>query len=223
MEETLDAAPAETLAGSSPRQTDELAERVTAAASFEEEALLRRLQAGEDDAYRELIHTYGTRLLAVARRIMRTEEDARDCVQDAFLSAFRSIDRFEGKATLGTWLHRIVVNACLMKLRTHKRKPEELVDPGTAEFDRYGFRAGPTEIGNAGAESLLEREEVREQVRAGINSLPDDFRIVLLLRDIEELTTQETAEILETTTGAVKVRLHRARLALKKKIENLFE
>ncbi len=200
-----------------------MAEGVRAIGASDESSLLKRLQAGEDDAYRELLRIHGAPLLAVARRFMRNEEDARDCLQDALLSAFRSIDRFEGKAKLGTWLHRIVVNACLMKLRARKRKPEELVDPQLPEFDDYGFRIRPTEMASVSADELLEREEVREQVRKGINTLPENYRTVLVLRDIEEFNTAETAEMLGLTPGAVKVRLHRARLALRSQIESLFE
>src|SRR5215510_12491477 len=88
-----------------------------------EPKLLERLLAGDEQAYEELVRTYGGRMLAVARRFLPVEEDARDAVQDAFLSAFRSISSFEGHAQLSTWLHRIVVNAALMKLRTRRRKP----------------------------------------------------------------------------------------------------
>jgi RNA polymerase sigma-70 factor (ECF subfamily) len=191
--------------------------------SASESALVARLRGGEDDAYHELLRIHGGRLLAVARRLMRNEEDARDCLQDGLLSAFRSIDGFEGEAKLGTWLHRIVVNACLMRLRARKRKPEELTDPQLLEFDRYGFRIGPTEMAPTSADELLEREEVREQVRKGIDDLPENYRIVLVLRDIEELSTAETAEMLGMTPSAVKVRLHRARLALRKQLGSLFE
>jgi RNA polymerase sigma-70 factor (ECF subfamily) len=192
------------------------------AANSGELGLLQRLRAGEEDAYQELLRTYGGRLLVVARRFMRDEEDARDCVQDAFLSAFRSIDGFEAKARLGTWLHRILVNACLMKLRARKRKPEELIDPQTPQFDEYGFRNAPSEMSPLSVEDLLERGEVREQLRNAIDGLPENYRIVLLLRDIEELNTAETAEKLGMTPGAVQVRLHRARLALREQIGILF-
>lgn len=196
---------------------------ITCGPSRAESALVERLRGGEDDAYDELLRIHGSRLLAVARRLMRNEEDARDCLQDAFLSALRSIDGFEGEAKLGTWLHRIVVNACLMRLRARKRKPEELTDPQLPEFDQYGFRIGPTEMAPASADELLERQEVREQVRNAIEDLPENYRILLVLRDIEELSTVETAEMLGMTPGAVKVRLHRARLALRKQLGSLFE
>jgi RNA polymerase sigma-70 factor (ECF subfamily) len=191
-------------------------------ADLVEVRLVERLRAGDDDAYRELLQIYGGRLLVVARRLMRDEEDARDCVQDAFLSAFRSIERFEAKAQLGTWLHRVAVNACLTRLRVRKRKRQEIVDPQTAKFDEYGFRNGPSDLHPLSVEDLLEQEEVREKVLEAIDGLPESYRIVLLLRDIEEFSTAETAEKLEMTSGAVKVRLHRARLALKEQIGSLF-
>ena len=181
---------------------------------------LRR--SGEDDAYRELIEGYGGRLLSVSRRIMRNEEDARDCVQDVFLSAFRSIGRFEGKSRLGTWLHRITVNACLARLRSRKRRCEEPIDHLLSQFDRYGFLIGPTEASPAKADELIERAEVREWVLKAIDLLPENFRSVLLLRDIEEYDTADTAEMLEITPGAVRIRLHRARTALRTLIGSAF-
>lgn len=186
-----------------------------------EEALLARLRAGEDDAYRELLQAHGARLLSVARRLMRDEQDARDCLQGAFLSAFRSLERFEGKAKLGTWLHRIVVNSCLMRLRSRRSKPEELVDPLLPVFDEYGFRAGPTSMVPMGTHALLERAELRERLRQAIEGLSENYRIVVILRDIEEQDTEQTAELLGMTQSAVKVRLHRARLELRRRIGNL--
>lgn len=213
----MDTAP-ETAPAARPSRTDPS----PSSSSAEEAALLARLRAGEDEAYRELLESQGGRLLAVARRLMRNEEDARECLQDALLSAFRAIDRFEGHAKLGTWLHRIVVNACLMRLRLRKRRPEEALDSELPEFDDYGFRIGPMET-SASADELLERQEVRVQVREAIESLPESYRTVLILRDIEEIDTAETAELLGLTPVAVKTRLHRARLALRDRIGNLIE
>ncbi|HTF32220.1 MAG TPA: sigma-70 family RNA polymerase sigma factor [Myxococcota bacterium] len=91
-------------------------------------ALLARLRSGESAAFEELVRDHGARLLGVAKRLLRHDEDARDAVQDAFFSAFRGLEKFEGEARLSTWLHRIVVNAALMKLRTRRRKPEAPID-----------------------------------------------------------------------------------------------
>jgi RNA polymerase sigma-70 factor (ECF subfamily) len=194
--------------------------RVSAAASGgadapDERALIERLRAGDDDAYDELVRSYGGRLLAVARRFLRSEDDARDAVQDAFLSAFRSIDRFEGNARVSTWLHRIVVNASLMKLRTRRRKPEQSIDELLPGFLEDGHMEAPASPWRSVEADVAERSELRELVLRSIEELPDGYRNVLMLRDIEELDTEETAEIMGITPGAVKTRLHRARQALR--------
>ena len=188
-----------------------------------ESELVARLQAGDEAAFEQMVRTHGPRLLAVARRILRAEEDARDCVQEAFLSAHRSIGGFEQRSRLGTWLHRIVTNAALMKLRSRQSRPEEPAAVGAPSYDEHGFRVGPTQTNTATPEELLRRDGARKLVRSAIEQLPDGYRVVLLLRDIEGYDTRETAEQLQTTEGAVKVRLHRARNALREKLQSLFE
>ena len=177
--------------------------------------LVRRLKAGDEDAYATVVRTLGGRMLAVARRFLQDEDLARDAVQDAFLSAFRSIHAFDGDAQLATWLHRIVVNAALMKLRTRRRKPEQSIEPMLPAFAEDGHHAGrPVVAWTASAEEALLRREARERVRAAIADLPERYRAVLLLRDIEERSTREAADLLGITENAVKLRLHRARQAL---------
>jgi RNA polymerase sigma-70 factor (ECF subfamily) len=176
--------------------------------------LVARLQAGDPEAFEELVRTYGGRLLSVARRFVRNEADAQDIVQAAYLSAFRSLAQFERSCQLSTWLHRIVVNTALMKLRTRRRKPEGSIELLLPSFQEDGHHVEQFSEWGASADVLLEREETRATVRACIQQLPDNYRQVLLLRDIEELNTQEVAQMLEMTPTAVKVRLHRARQAL---------
>lgn len=181
----------------------------------EDAGLLERLRAGDEAAYEDLVRTHGGRMLAVARRFLPVEEDARDAVQDAFLSAFRSIDRFEGQARLSTWLHRIVVNACLMKLRTRRRKPEQSIEdllPGYLEDGHLERPPSPWRVPDLDG---AERRELRELILEAVRSLPDGYRNVLMLRDIEGLDTEETAGLLGISIGAVKTRLHRARQALR--------
>ena len=183
--------------------------------SFDDEALVSRLRRGDDDAFEELVRTQSPRLLQVARRFLRSEEDARDAVQETFVSAFRSIGTFESGALLSTWLHRIVVNASLMKLRTRRRKPEEDIEKYLPRFLEDGHQASPTTPWEDSADVLLERAELKALVRRLIDELPETYRTVLLLRDIEELSTEETAATLGITANAVKIRLHRARQALR--------
>ncbi len=180
----------------------------------DETRLLAALRAGDAAAYETLVRREGGRMLAVARRFLRQEEDARDAVQDAFLQAFRALPRFSGEARLGTWLHRIVVNASLMKLRTRRRQPEEPIDALLPVFED-GHHAEYVAEWRDGAEVLLERAETRAFVRECIDALPESYRTVLLLRDIEELDTHEAARALEVTPNVLKVRLHRARQALR--------
>lgn len=188
-------------------------------ADRDEESLVARLCAGEDAAFEELVRRYGGRLLAVARRFLPAEEDARDAVQDAFLSAFRAIGRFEGQSRLSTWLHRIVVNAALMKLRTRSRKPEVLIEDLLPGFLEDGHMAHPAVAWRKPADDAVEWAQLRTLVLDNIHRLPEAYRNVLILRDIEELDTEEVAEILGASPNAVKTRLHRARLALRGLLE----
>lgn len=182
--------------------------------SVGEAELVAALRAGEEWAFETMVRMFGGRLLAVARRFTRNEEDARDVVQSAYLYAFRGLSGFQAGAQLSTWLHRIVVNTALMKLRTARRKPEESIEALLPAFQDDGHHVERFSDWSAPADRLLEQKEARAAVRACIAQLPEKYRAVLLLRDIEELSTQEVAEQLAMTPTAVKVRLHRARQAL---------
>ena len=187
----------------------------------DEASLLAGLRAGDEAAYETLLRAYSGRMLAVARRFMGSEDDAQEAVQEAFVSAFKAMDRFEGDARISTWLHRIVVNACLMKLRTRRRRPEESIDDLLPRFAENGHLE-TSASGWEGADSLMVRDETRRVVRTAIERLPDAYRTVLLLRDIEEFDTEQTATALELTKAAVKTRLHRARQALRQLLEEQF-
>jgi RNA polymerase sigma-70 factor (ECF subfamily) len=190
---------------------------LSAAASdseIDEKGLIAALQAGQDWAYEVMVRLYGARLLSVARRLTGNDEDARDVVQTSYLSAFRAIRGFEGNCQLSTWLHRIVVNTGLMRLRSRRRKPEESIEDLLPSFQTDGHHVEQFSDWNTPADELLERAQTRATVRAAIQALPENYRTVLVLRDIEELSTLEVAEAMSMTQTAVKVRLHRARQAL---------
>lgn len=186
------------------------------AQEVDEATLVAALRSGEEWAFEAVVRTYGGRLFAVARRYTRCESDAQDVLQSAYLSAFRALHQFEGTSQLSTWLHRIVVNTALMRLRARKRKPEEPIDHLLPRFQEDGHHVERFSSWDVSADQLLEREETRATVRASIDQLPEAYRTVLLLRDIEEISTQEVADLLGVTPTAVKVRLHRARQALAK-------
>jgi RNA polymerase sigma-70 factor (ECF subfamily) len=176
--------------------------------------LVAKLKAGDDAAYEELVRRHGGRMLAVARRFVRDDETARDVVQDAFLSAFRAIRGFDGHAQISTWLHRIVVNAALMRLRSRQRRPEQSIEPLLPTFQEDGHHVEPVVSWADAGDRLLERLETRTLVRAAIADLPESHRVVLMMRDIEDLSTKEAADALGISENAVKLRLHRARQAL---------
>ena len=187
----------------------------------DEGALVAALRAGEAAAYEILVRTYGPRLLATARRILRDAALAEDCLQETFLKAFDKIDGFEGRSALGTWLHSILVNQSLMKLRKNKRERHEQIDDLMPQFDSNACRIEAPWSYLATPEELLEQDQTRALVQSKIDQLPENYRIVLQLRDIEEFDTETVAAMLGISPGAAKVRLHRARAALKVLLEPL--
>ena len=142
------------------------------AAPVAEDSLLARLRAGDESCFEELVRRTSPRLLATLRRMLRSEEDARDALQETFLAAFRALETFEGQSRLSTWLHRIAVNAALMKLRSSRRHPEESIDDLLPRFDANGHRvlepAGPA----VATEEVLDGERQRALVRRCIDRLP---------------------------------------------------
>ena len=161
---------------------------------------------------------------ALAKRILNGDTLAEDCVQESFISVMQKVTSFEGRSSFKAWLKRIVINNCLMKLRQQQRRSEINVDDLMPQFDNNDCRLDPHWQAVKTPETILQDCQNSEQILSHINQLPDDYRVVLLLRDFEELSTKEVAEILECTEGTVKVRLHRARCALKKMLEPiLFE
>jgi RNA polymerase sigma-70 factor (ECF subfamily) len=191
-------------------------------AVLDEANLLARMQAGDEAAFEECVRAYSGQLLAVARRILSHEEDARDAVQDAFLSAFKGIGRFEGLSRISTWLHRIVVNAALGRLRSRQRRPEMSIEDLLPHFGEGEHQIDPPAPWKATSVTILQQQELRELVQGCIRRLPETYRIVLLMRDIEGLSTEETAQMLDTTLGVVKTRLHRARQALRSLLDPYF-
>jgi RNA polymerase sigma-70 factor (ECF subfamily) len=181
--------------------------------------LVARLRQGDQAAFETLVRTHMGRLLSVARRILGNNEDAQDAVQEAFIRAHRSIGTFEERAQLGTWLHRILVNVALMRLRQRRRKPTDSIDDLLPSYAADGHQTVAT---RDWSDAVLERKETAAVVHAAIARLPDAYREVLVLRDIEERDPTETAEILGTSTNVVKVRLHRARQALRALLDREF-
>ena len=190
---------------------------------WNEESLVAALKAGDKQAAEVLVRSEAGRMIAVAKRMLGDHALAEDCVQDAFIKLFRNIQGFEQRSSLRSWVHRIVVNEALMKLRSKRTRGEAPIDELLPEFDENACRIeGPWQY-LATPEEIYARQDRRSLVLAKIDELPESYRVVLLLRDIEELSTREVADGLGLSEANVKVRLHRARSALKKLLEPLLK
>lgn len=187
--------------------------------AVDDESLVARLRRGDPAAFESLVRAHGGRLLSVARRFLGSNEDAEDAVQETFIKAFKAVSTFEERSQLHTWLHRIVVNTSLMKLRERRRKPHESIEDLLPTFTADGHQAIES---REWSDAVFERKETASIVRQAIEMLPHQHRAVLVLRDIEERDTAETAAILRTSTTVVKVRLHRARQALRTLLDSQF-
>lgn len=186
-----------------------------------QDLFLQRLKSGEEDAFRELVKTLGPRLLRTAEHLLADQAEAQDCLQETFLQVHQKIDTYRGEASLATWVHRILVNSCLMKLRGRNRSNASL-ETLHSEFDS-NCRLEPIWQFQQTVEEIVMQQDTREKVARHIKQLPDGYRETLILRDIEGYTTAEVCEMLSLSSSTVKVRLHRARAALKKTLEPYLE
>ena len=201
-----------------PIITSSVADRAAGSIS-DETVLLRRLQSGDSAAFEQLVKEHGGRMLATARRFFGNDQDAADAVQDAFISAFKAIKTFEGGSQLATWLHRIVVNSCLMRNRSRDRHPTVAIESLLPQFDSTGHHAHRVLAFRDSPFEKLASDETRQQVRQCIGQLPTPFREIIVLRDIEDFDTETTAQLLDVSIAVVKTRLHRARQALRTLLE----
>ena len=177
--------------------------------------LINGLINGDADSYRELVDCYWKSLNFLSRRVLGNAHDAADCVQEALIQVVKNIQGFERKSSLETWLRKIVVNQSLMKLRSRTGMREESLDELMHKFDDTGHYVQSYEGEPADLERLQESSEIREIVRKKMDTLPDIYRATLILRDVEGYSTEEVARMTNTTEENVKVRLHRARLAMR--------
>ena len=190
-------------------------------AGFDESALVAQAKAGDQNAFAELVNRYERKIYRLAKNITRNDEDAEDVLQDAFLKAYTHLDNFKGDSKFYTWIVRIAVNEALMRLR--KRKTDRSVP--LDEPVELGEETVQREIAvwEDNPEQQYSQEEWRRILDEAVDSLKPDFRTVFVVRDIEELSTEETAETLGISVPAVKSRLLRARLALRERLTRQFK
>ena len=166
---------------------------------------------------------YSVKMYAVARRFFNADDDARECLQKTFIQVFKNISFFNKNSTLTTWLHRITVNEALMMIRQKKRQNTTSLDEFTQHYNEYGERTVfgdhlNQKLGRS-IETMFEQKETKLSLNEIIYQLPEKYCNVILLRDIQEISTKETAETLEISEASVKTQLHRARLLLKAILE----
>jgi len=190
----------------------------------QETQLVQQAKAGDLDAFTQLVNRYDGKILRLAKHITQNQEDAEDVLQEAFLKAFTHLDRFEGGSRFYTWLVRIAVNESLMKLRKRRTGKEVSLDAPVDMGDGGDAQSLVREIAvwDDTPEKRYSHEEMRGILDQAIESLEPIYRTVFVLRDVEELSTEETAEALDLTVPAVKSRLLRARLQLREKLTKSF-
>src|SRR5437763_6307028 len=187
----------------------------------EELALVRAAKAGDISAFEQLVHRYDRNVFRIAQHITQNREDAEDVVQDAFLKAYENLKNFQEQSKFYTWLVRIAVNEALMRLR--RRRPERMVS--LDEEVKTEEDSMPREVADwsPNPEQLYNQAELRDILSRTIQGLPPGFRTVFVLRDVEGLSTEETAEALDLSIPAVKSRLLRARLQLRERLNRFFQ
>ncbi len=184
--------------------------------------LLRKIRAEEPGAFETFVDAFGDRIFGFSIRMCREREDARDVLQDTLLQAYRRLKDVEHPDALKTWLFRVAANACRMKRRKRKFEPDR--ELSLEELTPRDGSVGPTEIPDAAdlPDAEAERAEDRQRVQDAIRELPPPYRMVLVLRDIEQFTAPEVAEILDLPLSTVKMRLHRARLKVRDILESAY-
>jgi RNA polymerase sigma-70 factor (ECF subfamily) len=186
----------------------------------DESLLVDKAKAGDQQAFTDLVARYQRKIYRLAKNITRNDEDAEDVLQEAFLKAYEHLDSFEGHSKFYTWIVRIAVNEALMKLRKRRGDREVSLDEPVGLGEEEVKRE--IAVWEDNPEQRYSREEMQQILNEAVDSLKEDFRTVFVLRDIEEMSTEETAEALKISIPAVKSRLLRARLALREKLTRKF-
>jgi RNA polymerase sigma-70 factor (ECF subfamily) len=192
-------------------------------ASVSDEELVARARAKDFAAFEQLLDRYEDKIFRLAYRFVRNETEAKEILQDTFLSIWRKLDTFKGDSQFGSWLYRVAANTALMRLRSQRRHPEISTEELPVGYlDNYGQLPSVGENWSKRPDDELQSEELRRHIQTAVDALPEIYRTVFLLRDVEGLSTEETGEILAISVPTVKTRLHRARIALRDAITQYF-
>jgi len=180
-----------------------------------DQELVEKAKAGELRAFEELMNKYERKVYGIAYRMTGNRQEAEEVLQETFLSVYKALSRFKGKSSFSTWLYRVAVNAALMRLRKKRVDTVSLDEPLISDD---GDRLKRQVVDWTTPEELVERKRLMEVISDAIDSLPETYRAIILLRDREGLSNSEVARILKTSVPAVKSRLHRARMHLRDRL-----
>ncbi len=180
-----------------------------------DDVLVKRVQAGDSEAFEELVRRYERKVYNITYRLMGNEQDASEALQDAFLRAYRFIGKFQFKSSFFTWLYRIATNVSLSKLRKREKVDIVSIDQPVNEAGDLSFEIPDVKYG---PEKLMQQRELRAALQKAVDELAEDYRSVVVLRDLEGLSNEEVSKVLSLSVAAVKSRLHRGRLVLRDKL-----
>ncbi|GAB6157919.1 sigma-70 family RNA polymerase sigma factor [Desulfotomaculum varum] len=182
---------------------------------LEDQLLVERSKKGDREAFEHLVQLYENKVYTIAYRLMGNHADAADLAQEAFIKIYQALPNFRGDSSFSTWIYHITVNVCRDELRKRQRRPTVSLDEPAADGNNNTYEIRSVA---PGPEEMLDRSETQAMIQQCLNALSDDYRTILVMREIQELSYEEIADILGCSLGTVKSRLSRARQALKEKI-----
>lgn len=186
--------------------------------------LVNAARSGDYSAFEQLVHRFRDRVYRLARGMTANEAEAEEVVQETFLAVFRKLESFRGESSVSSWIYRVAANNALMRLRRQRRKPHLSIEDTRPDFTTDGteYIDAPGEWARQPDEQLLDRE-LGAHIESAIGELPEKYRLVLLLRDVEGLSNEAVADTLGLTVPTVKSRLHRSRLFVRDRLETYFK
>ena len=182
--------------------------------------LIKEWRHGDASSYEELTKRYAAKIYSLALRLMKDPEDAEEVLQDVFVTIYRKIESFEGKSSFSSWLYRVTFNAALMKLR--KRRTANSISLEDA-LTQINLSSAQISVNQAEAERAATRGQLAAALEEEVQRLPAEYRMVFVLKDVDGLTSREVSKILDISVPAVKSRLHRARLMMRRRLKNLYQ
>ena len=182
--------------------------------------LVEAIKKGDELAFQEIVGRYSQKVFNLAMRLTRNQEDAEEVLQDVFITVFNKIDSFEGKSQFSSWLYRVTANTAFMKLRRRKNKESVSFEDVSSSVKESWVGQTPDE---ASVDYMSIKHELRDLIESAVSRLPEEYRNIFVLRDIDGLSNEEVSEMVGLTVPAVKSRLHRARMLLRKKLQRYYD